>query len=149
MHCPKCGSIISDNSETCKFCKVEIKPADRQKPPQAKQTPKQIAIQKDWKNFYSLAIVFAIAHLGINGLVSSKSVSEDIFLILGVVTIGIAIGTGVLFSYYAYKFSHNKLALLTGVLGFMWGLILPVLIGALIIQNLKNKAMQTEKVKND
>ena len=24
MHCPKCGSIINDDSESCKFCKITI-----------------------------------------------------------------------------------------------------------------------------
>lgn len=31
MHCPKCGSIINEDSEVCKFCKIEIKPQDRPK----------------------------------------------------------------------------------------------------------------------
>lgn len=31
MHCPKCGSIIQDDTETCRFCKEKITETDRQK----------------------------------------------------------------------------------------------------------------------
>lgn len=29
MHCPKCGSIINNDSDSCKFCKAKISAADR------------------------------------------------------------------------------------------------------------------------
>ncbi|MBM2820918.1 MAG: hypothetical protein HW405_678 [Candidatus Berkelbacteria bacterium] len=40
MHCPKCGSIIKDKAESCKFCKTTITAADREKELSLRPTPR-------------------------------------------------------------------------------------------------------------
>lgn len=43
MHCPKCGSIINNDAEECKFCKQKITKEDRLKDEQVKNGKEKIA----------------------------------------------------------------------------------------------------------
>ena len=106
-----------------------------------KEATKEL-IKKGWRNFWQMLLVLAVIHFSINSNSFAKNIpSELIIPILIVSNIVIALGTGILIGYYAYRFSHKKIYVLTGLLGFGWGLIVLPLLGAAIVQGLKNQAL--------
>ena len=100
-------------------------------------------IKKDWQNFGQLFLVLAFIRFGVKFLVNSEFLllTETAASVLVGLQFITTIGSGILIAYYSYKFSHKKVYLLTGLLGIMWGLLLPVLIGLLIVERLKRKAL--------